>query len=103
MLFQAALEVVDVVDGALAESQIDTTPQPVQKVVRVTDAVIANGADFTFAEGLRGLSIVPRRGDLIALDGGKPVPAPYDNCVLIMPTMIHVKPGLTAVRLGRLE
>ena len=97
------LRAVDVVDGALAESQIDTTPQPVQKVVRVTQAVIASDKDFKFAEGLHGLSIVPRRGDIIAIDGGKPVPAPYDNCVLIMPTMIHVKPGLTAVRLGRLE
>ena len=78
-------------------------PVAVQKVVRVTEAVVANDKDFKFAEGLQGLSIVPKRGDLIALDGGKPVPAPYDNCVLIMPTMIHVKPGLTAVRLGRLE
>ncbi len=97
------LRAVDVVDAALAESQIDTAPQPVQKVVRVTQAVIASVKDFKFAEGLHGLSIVPKRGDLIAIDGGKPVSAPYDNCVLIMPTMIHVKPGLTAVRLGRLE
>ncbi len=97
------LRAVDVVDVALAESQIDTTPQPVQKVVRVTQTVIASGKDFKFAEGLHGLSIVPKRGDLIAIDGGRPVPAPYDNCVLIMPTMIHVKPGLTVVRLGRME
>ena len=97
------LDALNVVDHALAESQIDRTPVPPQKVVRVTEAVIASGSDFKFADGLRGLSVVPRRGDLIALDGGKPVAAPYDNCVLIMPTMIHVKPGLTAVRLGRLE
>jgi hypothetical protein len=31
------------------------------------------------------------------------VVAPYDNCVLIMPTMVHVKPGLTVVRLGRID
>ena len=94
---------VHVVERALAESQIESVRPPRQKVVRVTEAVIANDKDFKFAKGLKGLSIVPKRGDLIALDGGKPVPAPYDNCVLIMPTMIHVKPGLTAVRLGRLE
>ena len=97
------LRAVDVVDRGLAESQIDNTPPPAQKVVRVTEAVIASGANFRFAHGLRGLSVVARRGDLIATDEGKPIPAPYDNCVLIMPTMIHVKPGLTAVRLGRLE
>ena len=97
------LRALDVVDRGLAESQIERVPVPAQKVVRVTEAVIASGKDFKFADGLRGLSVVPKRGDLIALDDGKPVPAPYDNCVLIMPTLIHVKPGLTAVRLGRLE
>ena len=97
------LRALDVVDHALAASQIDSTPVTTQKVVRVTEAVIASGKDFKFADGLRGLSVVPKRGDLIAFDDGKPVPAPYDNCVLIMPTLIHVKPGLTAVRLGRLE
>ena len=97
------LRALDVVDHALAASQIDSTPVTTQKVVRVTEAVIASGKDFKFAAGLRGLSVIPKRGDLIALDDGKPVPAPYDNCVLIMPTLIHVKPGLTAVRLGRLE
>ena len=97
------LRALDVVDAALAESEIDSVPPPTQKVVRVTEAVIASGSDFKFTDGLHGLSIVPKRGDLIAHDGNKPVPAPYDNCVLIMPTLIHVKPGLTAVRLGRLE
>ena len=97
------LRALDVVDRALAESQIDRATVPAQKVVRVTEAVIANGKDFKFADGLRGLSVVEKRGDLIATDEGKPVAAPYDNCVLIMPTLIHVKPGLTAVRLGRLE
>ena len=97
------LRALDVVDRAQAENEIDSTPVAAQKVVRVTEAVIANDKNFKFAEGLQGLSIVPKCGDVIALDGGKPVAAPYDNCVLIMPTMIHVKPGLTAVRLGRLE
>ena len=97
------LHALNVVDVALAESQIDSVPPPAQKVVRVTEAVIASGSNFKFADGLHGLSVVTKRGDVIALDDGKPVPAPYDNCVLIMPTLIHVKPGLTAVRLGRLE
>ena len=97
------LRALDVVDAALAESEIDSIPPPAQKIVRVTEAVIASGSNFKFTDGLHGLSIVPKRGDLIAHDGDKPVPAPYDNCVLIMPTLIHVKPGLTAVRLGRLE
>jgi predicted deacylase len=91
------------VDADLAVSHIDTAPTPPQKVVRITQAVIASGANFKFAEGLRGFSILPKKGDVIAHDEGTPVLAPYDNCVLIMPTLIHVKPGLTTVRLGTLE
>lgn len=97
------LRALDVVDLALAEAQIDAAPPPPQKVVRVTEAVIARTREFSFSEGLRGLSVVAKRGDPIAVDGGYTVEAPYDNCVLIMPTLVHVKPGLTAVRLGRLE
>lgn len=97
------LRTLDLVDRELADAQIDRAVPPPQKVVRVTDALIASSLDYRFADGLKGLSIVPRCGDLIATDGGKPVKAPYDNCVLIMPTLVHVKPGLTAVRIGRLE
>jgi hypothetical protein len=49
------------------------------------------------------MDIIARAGDVIAHDGGKPVLAPYDNCVLIMPTLVHVKPGLTVVRIGQLN
>ncbi len=93
-----------VMDAALCDVEIDAaTRQPTQKVVKVTDAIIANSSDFKFTDGLNGLSVVSRAGDLIATDGGVPVTAPYDQCVLIMPTLIHVKQGLTAVRLGRIE
>ncbi len=90
-----------IVDQTLAESQI-TPAQAAQKVVKVTDALIANSLDYRFTPGLHGLSVLPRKGDLIAHDAGVPVVAPYDNCVLIMPTLRHVKPGLTAVRIGQI-
>ena len=92
-----------VVDQALADSQIDALTPPAQYVVRVTEAVIAKSMDFTFARGLQGLSRVARKGDLIGYDDQTPVVAPYDNCVLIMPTMVHVRPGLTVVRLGQMD
>ncbi len=90
------------VDRALADEQIDKASLPTPKVVRVTDALIANSADYKFRDGTKGLDIIARRGDVIAYDAGQPVVAPYDNCVLIMPTLIHVKPGLTVVRIGQL-
>jgi hypothetical protein len=97
------LQILGVVDHEVAATQIDRAAVPIQKIVRITDALIAGSMDYQFTDGLKGLSIVPRKGDLIASDGGKSVLAPYDNCVLIMPTLVHVKPGLTAVRIGRLE
>ncbi len=96
------LRTCDVVDRNLADSQIDKAPTAAQHVVRVTDAVIANSIDFKFADGVQGLSVIPHKGDVIGFDAGTPVLAPYDNCILIMPTMVHVKPGLTVVRLGRM-
>jgi hypothetical protein len=97
------LQALEMVNADLAKAQIDPSPVPAQKVVRITEALIASTLDYKFADGLKGLSIVPRKGDVIASDAGRPVLAPYDNCVLIMPTLVHVKPGLTAVRIGRLE
>ncbi len=93
---------LDVVDRARAEREIERRVPP-QRLIRVTDAVIANSPSFRFAKTFAGLEIVPKRGDVIAWDGDQPVLAPYDNCVLVMPVPHNVKTGLTAVRLGRIE
>lgn len=97
------LDRLKVVDAALAAREIDTAPVPRQRLVRVTQAVIANTPSFRFAKCFAGMEVVPRRGDVIAWDGDQAVRAPYDNCVLVMPVPNNVKTGLTAVRLGRLE
>lgn len=91
-----------VVDHAAAEKEI-VAAVPAQRLIRVTEAVVATTPSFRFTKPFSGLEIVPHAGDLIAWDGDKPVRAPYDNCVLIMPVPNNIKTGLTAVRLGRLE
>lgn len=91
-----------VVDPALAGQEIEQDV-PAQRLIRVTDAVVANSPAFRFARPFSGLDVVPHAGDLIAWDGDTPVRAPYDNCVLVMPVPNNVKTGLTAVRLGRIE
>jgi len=93
---------LDVVDRATADKEIEPAAAP-QKLIRVTQAVIANSPAFRFAKSFTGLEVIPREGDVIAWDGDEPVRAPYDNCVLIMPVPNNVKTGLTAVRLGKLE
>ena len=92
-----------VVDASLAAREIDPAPVPAQRLIRVTDAVIASSPSFRFAKPFAGLEVVPRQGDVIAWDGDEAVRAPYDNCVLVMPVPNNIKTGLTAVRLGRLE
>jgi predicted deacylase len=71
-----------------------------QKLIEVTEAVTIAGDRFTFAGNYVGLDVIPRRGMEIGRDGHKPVLAPYDNCVLIMPSR-RLSRGQTAVRLGR--
>jgi predicted deacylase len=93
---------LDVVDRAQAARQIEE-PVPPQRLVRVTEAVVASSPAFRFAKPFSGMEVVPRQGDVIAWDGDQAVRAPYDNCVLVMPVPNNVKTGLTAVRLGRLE
>ena len=96
------LRTLEVADRAAAEREIEENVPP-QRLIRVTDAVIASTPAFRFAKTFTGLEIVPNAGDVIAWDGDQAVRAPYDNCVLVMPVPNNVKTGLTAVRLGRVE
>jgi len=93
---------LEMVDPGEAAAQIEARV-PAQKLIRVTEAVIASTPAFRFAKTFSGLDVVPRAGDVIAWDGDAPVRAPYDNCVLVMPVPNNIKTGLTAVRLGRIE
>jgi predicted deacylase len=93
---------LEMVDPAAAQAQVDPVV-PAQKLIRVTEAVIASTPAFRFARTFSGLDVVPRAGDVIAWDGDAAVRAPYDNCVLVMPVPNNIKTGLTAVRLGRIE
>jgi len=91
-----------IVDPEIAGREISDSPAQ-QRLVRVTEAVVARTPEFRFARGFSGMEVVERKGDVIAYDGAETVRAPYDNCVLVMPVPNNVKTGLTAVRLGRIE
>lgn len=90
-----------VVDPQAAAREIAGSPAP-QRLVKVTEAVVARTPAFRFARAFSGMEVVARKGELIAFDGDEEVRAPYDNCVLVMPVPNNVKTGLTAVRLGRI-
>jgi predicted deacylase len=74
-----------------------------QRVLRVTEAVVAKTNDFKFLVPTIGLSVIERAGTPIARDGETTFVTPYEQCVLVMPGTSNLKPGGTAVRLGRYE
>jgi predicted deacylase len=74
-----------------------------QKVIRVTEPVIAKTMSFRFASPWKGLEVVRKAGTVVAVDENHAWKTPYDDCVMVMPSMRHLKPGTTMVRLGRYE
>ncbi|HEY1149108.1 MAG TPA: M14 family metallopeptidase [Pseudoduganella sp.] len=96
LILSGNLDVSDIPAGWLQ-------PLPEQRhVVRVTDAVVAESMDFHFAENYTGLETFPDKGTLIGWNNGKEVRTPYPNCVLVMPSLRQLRPGVTVVRLGQL-
>lgn len=73
-----------------------------QRLVKVTEPVVASGLDFTFAGAYTGLETFDEAGTVIGWDQGQPVATPYPNCVLVMPSLRQVRAGVTVVRFGQL-
>ncbi|MES2398383.1 MAG: succinylglutamate desuccinylase/aspartoacylase family protein [Pseudomonadota bacterium] len=74
-----------------------TPPAPIE----VTDAVVAQSMDFEFVQPFTGGESIARAGTVIARDGDTNIVTPYDDCVLVMPSLRQLRPGVTTVRLGR--
>ena len=88
-------------DWAAARTRLPLPQQ--QRLVRVTEAVVAHSTAFEFLLPFDGLTVVPEQGTPIARDGDHVWHAPYANTVLVMAGLAHVKAGNTMVRLGRFE
>lgn len=73
-----------------------------QWVLQVTDAVVARSARFRFSRNFDCLELVGRAGTVIGHhDGsgvGEAVRTPYDDCVLVMPSIRQAQAGVTVVR-----
>jgi hypothetical protein len=93
----------DVVNASICKSHLRLAPPAVQKTIRVTEAVVAKSMDFRFPYSFKGLEVIPKAGTVIATDGGTTWRTPYDDCVMVMPSLAHVKPGTTVLRLGRYD
>jgi predicted deacylase len=90
-------------DAAWVQAHTRLPLPAVQHLVRVTEAVVAKSADFHFLLPTEGLAVIDKAGTPIAQDGDHVWVTPYERCVLVMPGTHNLKPGGTAVRLGRFE
>jgi hypothetical protein len=83
------------------DGRLGAKPPRQQQVVSVTEAVVAKTTQFRFEGDWKGLECIPKAGTPVARDGEQVWKTPYDDTVLVMPSVAHVKPGNTMVRLGR--
>lgn len=79
-----------------------SVPATASRLIRITDAVVATSMDFRFAGAYTGLEVFPKAGAVIGWNNGVPVLTSYDNCVLVMPSLRQLRPGVTVVRLGQM-
>jgi hypothetical protein len=90
-------------DTAWVQANVRLPLPPAQRLVRVTEPVVARSAGFRFLVPVVGLSVLPNAGTPIAQDGDHVWVTPYDDAVLVMPGTRNLKPGGTAARIGRFE
>ncbi len=78
---------------------------PRQWALTVDGAAVARGEGFRFTAPFTGLEHFPTAGTVIGHhDGpgqGEPVCTPYDDCVLVMPSVRQARAGVTVVRFAR--
>lgn len=93
-----------VIDASTMNAALPTWQQPdavEQRVLRVTGAVVARTTSASFVEPYQGLETIERAGTVIGHDGIAPIVTPYDDCVLVMPSLRQALPGVTVVRFAK--
>ncbi|HWW03776.1 M14 family metallopeptidase [Collimonas sp.] len=76
-------------------------PAAASIVIQVTHAVVASSMAFRFSYAYTGLETFAEAGSVIGWDNGQAVVTPYPDCVLVMPSLRQLRPGVTVVRFGR--
>ena len=72
-----------------------------QVEVKVVERCVAKSDDVRFTQDWKGMEVIEKAGTIIGYDGGEPVRTSFDDCVLVMPSLRQIKPGVTFVRFGR--
>lgn len=71
---------------------------PRQWVLEVTGPVVARSDRFRFTHPFQGLELIKEAGTVIGWNDSEPVTTPYDDCVLVMPSVRQARAGVTVVR-----
>ena len=74
---------------------------PEQVFVEVSGPYTVQTDHFEYAENYEGMEIIHEAGTVIGFDGETPVKTPYDDCVLVMPSL-NIKKGFSALRYGKI-
>ena len=80
-------------DASWVQAHMRLPLPPAQRLVRVTEPVVARSADFRFLVPTLGLSVIARAGTPIAQDGDHVWVTPYDDAVLVMPRHAQSQAG----------
>ena len=90
-----------IVDDQILSKFLTQRLPSMQHFIEISEPVVAKSMDFHFSEPFKGLETVQVKGTKIAQDGDHPIVTPYDNCVIIQPSLRQLSPGVTVMRLGR--
>jgi hypothetical protein len=78
---------------------------PQQWALQVTGAVVARSQRLRFTQAFQGLELVEKAGTVIGHHEGEgmgePIVTPYDDCVLVMPSVRQARAGVTVVRFAQ--
>ncbi len=115
--FHGAIESIDVARDAMARfltlsGVVDAddvpqgwrraSPRQATPLLEVTHAItVSPGEAPRFTQTWRCGDLVEKAGTVIGWNAEAAVSTPYDQCVLVMPTLMHATPGATLVRLAR--
>ncbi len=90
----------DMLDPDFVQAHLQPQFNTTQKVIEVTGPVTIKTDKFRFTQNYQGLDVVAKANTVIGYDGDEAIRTPYDDCVLIMPSL-RKRQGESAVRLGR--
>ncbi|MEO8922101.1 MAG: succinylglutamate desuccinylase/aspartoacylase family protein [Caldimonas sp.] len=94
-----------VASGCVSDSDIPmawrfATPGT-QRIFEVTEAVAARSANVRFADEWRTGQTIAEQGTLLGWNDEVAFGTPYPDCMLVMPSLRKLRPGVTVVRLAR--